>query len=398
MAFDDAAAPRTQTLLSQIVASLTDGIAVHDGPHLVEANTPLAHLLGFADADALLSADPDQLCAHVELFDDSGQRILPHELWHARVRRAGDRTVRLRHADGTTRWVAVRQRQMQAVEHEWIVTTVRDITDARAAAQWPLVLDSITDPFVMLDDELRVVTCNQSAARLVGVAAHALIGERLWDAVPASPQLVQGCETALVKRRSLVVEDHVVAWQRWYEINIYPLEAGIALQWKDTTVRKQALELTARLGRHAAVRAEISAVLAEERELLRMLRRACEALVEELDLTFARVWLDDPTQPLQLQGHAGAVTAETAIPIDKIAATHQPQFGDIDGAAFAGYPLLVDHRAIGVIAMASRQALAGDTATTLGAIADLIAQGIQRRRAELELERCRAELAKLLRH
>jgi light-regulated signal transduction histidine kinase (bacteriophytochrome) len=62
--------------------------------------------------------------------------------------------------------------------------------------------------------------------------------------------------------------------------------------------------------------------------------------------------------------------------------------------AFAGYPLLVDGRLVGVLAMFSKNKLAEDTFAALEAIAELIAQGLVRRRTEVELEMRLEELAR----
>jgi PAS domain S-box-containing protein len=54
--------------------------------------------------------------------------------------------------------------------------------------------------------------------------------------------------------------------------------------------------------------------------------------------------------------------------------------------AACGLPLVVEQRLVGVIAVFSRQPLSGDTLGDLTSIADLIAQGIERKRAELVLQ------------
>jgi light-regulated signal transduction histidine kinase (bacteriophytochrome) len=55
--------------------------------------------------------------------------------------------------------------------------------------------------------------------------------------------------------------------------------------------------------------------------------------------------------------------------------------------AFAAYPLLVEDRLIGVLAMVSREPLAQDTLEGLASVADVIATGVDRKRAEAERER-----------
>src|SRR5690606_2754812 len=50
--------------------------------------------------------------------------------------------------------------------------------------------------------------------------------------------------------------------------------------------------------------------------------------------------------------------------------------------AFAGLPLLVEDRLVGVMAVFSREAVAEDVLDALYGVADLLAQGIERKRAE----------------
>jgi PAS domain S-box-containing protein len=61
--------------------------------------------------------------------------------------------------------------------------------------------------------------------------------------------------------------------------------------------------------------------------------------------------------------------------------------------SFAGYPLVIEDRTVGVIGMFSQNALAQSTLDDLSFIADGIAQGIERKRAEEMLRRSEAFLA-----
>jgi light-regulated signal transduction histidine kinase (bacteriophytochrome) len=62
--------------------------------------------------------------------------------------------------------------------------------------------------------------------------------------------------------------------------------------------------------------------------------------------------------------------------------------------SFAGYPLVVDGKLIGVLAMFARYALPEDTTSVLATISDLVAQGLVRRRTETELEHRLQDLAR----
>ncbi|MBA3818666.1 MAG: PAS domain-containing protein [Deltaproteobacteria bacterium] len=301
------------------------------------------------------------------------------------------------------------------------------LTDAepestRAHARLTRILDSITDPFTVLDHDLRFVHVNESAARLLGKRPIELLGRKVWDVVPEAEDTEFGRAymQVMTTRKEVSIEAHFAPWDRWYESSIYPLEDGIAVYSRDVTMRKHAMEMTTRLARHAALRAEISAVLAEERDLPRMLGRSCESLVEHLEVAFARVWtVDQAGTTLLLQASAGMYThldgPHRAVPvgsfkIGRIAANrtphltndvpHDPEIGDPAWAArekmvaFAGYPLIVDGRVIGVFAMFAREVIHEDTLAALASIADVLAQGIVRRTTEIELELRMQDLAR----
>jgi GAF domain-containing protein len=61
--------------------------------------------------------------------------------------------------------------------------------------------------------------------------------------------------------------------------------------------------------------------------------------------------------------------------------------------AFAGHPLVVEDRLIGVVALFARHTLPESILDTLASVADTIAQGIERKRAEENVRRSEAVLA-----
>src|SRR6185503_17354381 len=62
--------------------------------------------------------------------------------------------------------------------------------------------------------------------------------------------------------------------------------------------------------------------------------------------------------------------------------------------AFAGYPLVVEDRLIGVVALFARRPLPESILDTLASVADTIAQGIERKRAEEGLRNALVEIQK----
>jgi two-component system, cell cycle sensor histidine kinase and response regulator CckA len=181
---------------------------------------------------------------------------------------------------------------------------------------------------------------------------------------------------------------------------------------ENITERKRVEERQARRSVHALFRADVSAALAMSRAPLRPTLESCvTAMVEHLGAAFARIWtLNRDEEMLELQASAGMYThldgPHARVPvgsfkIGKIAQERlphitnevqtDPRVSDKEWArregmiAFAGYPLLVENRTLGVMAMFSRKRLAEDTLDALASVADLISQGIERKRAEEEL-------------
>jgi signal transduction histidine kinase len=155
-----------------------------------------------------------------------------------------------------------------------------------------------------------------------------------------------------------------------------------------------------------------------------LLQRGVEAMVGHLDAAFARIWtLNEAQQMLELRASAGLYThldgPHGRVPvgrlkIGRIAQERKPHLtntvlgdplvDDQDWArregmvAFAGYPLVIDGRLVGVMAMFARHRLTDFTLEALAAVADEIALGIERKRDEEALQqeaRVAAVLAKV---
>jgi PAS domain S-box-containing protein len=179
----------------------------------------------------------------------------------------------------------------------------------------------------------------------------------------------------------------------------------------DLTERRRAEEERDRQARHAALRADVSAALSGVGELRPVLQRCMEAMVRHLGAAFARVWtLSEEELVLELQASAGLYThtdgAHSRISVGEFkigliaqerkahltnAFTSDPRVADKEWASreglvgFAGYPLIVEDKVIGVVAMFSREELAEDVLEALASLSDVIAQGIKRKLAEHEL-------------
>jgi len=165
------------------------------------------------------------------------------------------------------------------------------------------------------------------------------------------------------------------------------------------------------LAQRAALASTVGAALTAGGTLRQMLQACAEAAVEQLEAAFARVWtLDGTGRVLELQASAGMYThldgPHGRVPVGQFkigqiaqerrphltnAVLGDPRVGDQDWArregmvAFAGYPLLVEDRLVGVLALFARQALPEFALDALASVAQTVATGIERKRAEAAL-------------
>lgn len=181
---------------------------------------------------------------------------------------------------------------------------------------------------------------------------------------------------------------------------------------------QQAQAATRARVRQSQMAADVAIAFSEGGDLRAALQRCCQAAVDHLDAAFARIWTVAPDGAhLELQASAGMYThidgGHRLVPIGSfkiglIAAErtphltndvqHDPRVGDREWArreglvSFAGYPLVVADRLVGVFALFARQRLSDvDVLPTLQSVANVISVGIERQRAEAtaQLERAR---------
>ena len=291
---------------------------------------------------------------------------------------------------------------------------------AAESAWLAAIVESSEDAILSKTLEGVITSWNTAAERLYGYTAEEVVGRHISVIVPEElhPQLdkiherlqrgekVSHLETVRVRKDGSRVE---------VAVSISPVRdasghtVGAAAIAHDITDRRRAEAELSRRVHQAALGAEVGAAFAEGKAPLRHVLQHCvESVVGHLDAAFARVWtLERGGDVLELRASAGMYThldgAHGRVPVGKfkiglIAAERQPHLtnsvvgdprvGDQEWAkaegmvSFAGYPLLVDDRLVGVLAMFAREELPADTLEALSSVANVIAQGIERLRAE----------------
>jgi anti-anti-sigma regulatory factor len=287
------------------------------------------------------------------------------------------------------------------------------------------ILDRIADGFVAFDREWRITYINRQAAGLVSRLqkdAAALVGKNVWDELPEliGSEFEHNYHRAVAEQVTVNFEVFYPPIAAWLDVRAYPSPAGLTVYFRDVTERKRVEESLAERERAALLGADVGLALTEGAGIGPMLQMCAEALVRHLDAAFGRVWtLDEANNLLILQASAGMYThldgPHGRVPVGKfkigmIAAERRPHLtnevvgdprvGDQEWArregmvSFAGYPLVVDDRLVGVMAMFARRPLSEATLQALGAVARDVGLGIVRKRAEEERNNLQREVIK----
>jgi PAS domain S-box-containing protein len=297
------------------------------------------------------------------------------------------------------------------------------------------VAQAATDAIITIDSDSTILTVNPATERIFGYSPGEIIGQPLTMLMP---EYLRHLHKAGITRYMETGRKHI-GWSAAQLPGLHktgneiPLEisfaeftrdgrrffTGIA---RDITERKRLQDKQARLARHAVLHAEVSAAVSESEKSVRAMLQVCaEAVVRHLDAAFARIWLLNEVQKvLELEASGGLYThldgKHARIPLGRfkiglIAMEQKPHLtnsvqsddrvSDQEWArqqgmiSFAGYPLLVEGRTVGVIAMFAREFLEQDTIEALESVAPIIAQGVERKRTQDILRGMQAELAHL---
>jgi PAS domain S-box-containing protein len=214
----------------------------------------------------------------------------------------------------------------------------------------------------------------------------------------------------------LLAIGHPVANQSGELVNFVGILSDITERRQVELALRAAMDERTRL---STFREEIGVALSRQEDLKAILHSCAGAVVRHLDAAFARIWtLTSDGRDLELQASAGMYThldgPHSRIPVGQfkiglIAQERMPHFtneaqsdprvSDREWArrekmiSFAGYPLVLEDRLVGVMGMFSQKPLSESTLEALSFAAGIIAQGIERRRAEDALRRSEAYLA-----
>jgi PAS domain S-box-containing protein len=324
------------------------------------------------------------------------------------------------------------------------------------------IFESITEAFLAVDREWGFTYINSKAQQIFFTRpVEELQGKCIWDEFPNA--LVSQCEKqyrrAIAEQISVKFEVFYLPLNSWFIVRAYPYEAGLSIYFNDITERKEAEASLLERSHLSTLAAKVGIALASGGSLLSILQHCTEAMVQQLHAISAAVWTINPaTQELEQQATSGQWFMPPTDLIDIVAQTRQPFLrvegtGDRHGERdtktwgrtdaekaaetlidtvhpastithhrsalprlssgafavnastpnyFSGYPLIVEDRLMGVIAVLGNQSLTEQARDTLSWVANAIAVAIDRYWARSELlsrrESLLFELANQIRH
>jgi PAS domain S-box-containing protein len=324
------------------------------------------------------------------------------------------------------------------------IETLQDITERKLAEDLlkeeknkaQKYLDTAGVMIVALDSGGRITLINKKGLEILGYEEHEVINQNWFElCIPGHMrEEVKGVFNELMAGDIELIEYHqnpivikdggerIIAFHNTMLRNESGEIYGVLSSGEDITEqRRNSDELYERV-HQAALAAEIGVVLTRGGDLRTTLQLCAEGMVRYLEVAFARIWtLNEIENVLEMQASAGTYThlngAHSRVPVNNkskiglIAEERKPHLtnqviGDSrvsdqewvikEGmVAFAGYPLIVQDRLVGVMAMFSRRQIAEATMSSLASVADVIALGIERKKGEESLASYSRELTAL---
>lgn len=279
---------------------------------------------------------------------------------------------------------------------------------------------------VLVHDSEKVLQANPAAVRMFGARRpEDLIGRHPCENAP--PVQPDGEDTDSFSRRNIAAA--LLYGRHEFEgmarrldgtdfplaVTLTTLQVGgrtlIQAVMTDLTEARRAQQVLQERVRLSSLTAEVAVALNAGTALQPMLQQCVERVAHHLEVTSAGAWLlagdpavlelaalSDPAGPPAQWPAGRPLDASIIGRIARDRVPRQtnallPEAGEPDRAwiqqaglvAFAGQPLLLDGRVLGVLAVFHRRPLGDDTLRALGAIADAVALGIERKRAQAAL-------------
>jgi PAS domain S-box-containing protein len=106
------------------------------------------------------------------------------------------------------------------------------------------IIEEIPEAFCQLDREWIFVAANNLAAQILEVPKEMLLGRKIWDLFPDTPDYnyPSAFRKAMNDNITVTFEDYLPFLDRWYHIVCYPSTEGLTIFFRDITLKKKYAE------------------------------------------------------------------------------------------------------------------------------------------------------------
>ncbi|HYV38945.1 MAG TPA: response regulator, partial [Gemmataceae bacterium] len=259
----------------------------------------------------------------------------------------------------------------------------------------------------MLDEHPDVILSDYNLPQFDALRALTLLRQRQWDIpfIIVSGSIGEDIAVGAMKQGAadFLLKDRMARLGPSVTLALEQKQLREGKRQADATLQKRA--------RLDAMCADVGLALTRADTLRQMLQYCTESMVQHLGAAFARIWtLNEAESVLELQASAGLYThidgPHRRVPVGQFKiglialerkphltndVCNDPRVGDRAWAqregmiSFAGYPLVLADRLVGVMAMFARHPLETVTLDAMSAVANQMALGIQRKQDEAHL-------------
>ncbi|MHA4844659.1 PAS domain S-box protein [Flavitalea antarctica] len=251
-----------------VVNSLTEGIVMHDSKGLVVACNYAAEQMfqlerGKGPGDVLRQPD-------LRVVKEDGSAFLLHEfpamITLTTGKRVKDVTMGVYKSDGEITWLTLNTEPLyykgesgppdgvvasmidiieQKVAREKLVETTRQIREYSERITG--ILDSITDGFIAVDNNLEVTLWNKVIETITGISQSYAVGRNITtlNTYLADQIAFHNYKHAILHKSVVSFEQYIPALDLWFESNAYPFSDGLFIYLRDITYRKNQENLLA---------------------------------------------------------------------------------------------------------------------------------------------------------
>jgi diguanylate cyclase (GGDEF)-like protein/PAS domain S-box-containing protein len=233
-------------LLSQVLNVITEGLLILDlgRGRLVDVNQSFESMVGWP-REALLGKSGDELGLWVRRRD---RVVLVRQLL---ADGAVDRFETLmRTASRGVLDVEVTAQLIQINEEDFVLATVRDVTDRRGLEEGlrrsseavAKIFDHMPTAFFAVDQDWRMTFVNPIAATIMRKRVADVLGKNLWEEFPeavGTPFYDAGLK-AMIDQAQVDLEAYYESFDSWFEVHAFPKGNGLSVYFTDISDRKRA--------------------------------------------------------------------------------------------------------------------------------------------------------------